>query len=144
MAAGRKQVAFDLDTNALKDYYPSENSNNAYEAIKRHMLKNGFLWQQGSVYVSQKPMTSTEVEIIVESFVEKNPWINVCMRDCRQSNIGREHNLNHLFVKDACIPKRRETYKPQRKKGLDAIREMSISEKKQVEQSREREMQKER
>jgi virulence-associated protein VapD len=32
MAAGRKQVAFDLDTDALRKYYPSESWNNAYDA----------------------------------------------------------------------------------------------------------------
>jgi len=34
MAAGRKQVTFDLDTKSLKKYYPSDNWNNAYEKIK--------------------------------------------------------------------------------------------------------------
>ena len=42
MAETRKQIAFDLDTKALETYYPSESWNNAYEVIKRHMLKNGF------------------------------------------------------------------------------------------------------
>ena len=40
MAETRKQIAFDLDTKALETYYPSESWNNAYEVIKRHMLKN--------------------------------------------------------------------------------------------------------
>lgn len=53
MNYGRKQISFDLDTNALKLYYPSPSYNNAYEVIKRHMLKNGFYWLQGSVYISK-------------------------------------------------------------------------------------------
>lgn len=96
MAAGRKQVAFDLDTDALKIYYPSESWNNAYDIIKRHMTNNGFNWLQGSVYVSQKPITSAEVTNILDELVQKNPWLNVCMRDCRETNIGREHNKNHI------------------------------------------------
>jgi len=47
MAAGRKQVAFDLDTKALEIYYPTGSWNNAYDVIKRHMQSNGFSWQQG-------------------------------------------------------------------------------------------------
>ncbi len=66
MAEMRKQIAFDLDTKALETYYPSESWNNAYEVIKRHMLKNGFSWLQGSVYVSKKPVTSAEVTNILD------------------------------------------------------------------------------
>lgn len=106
MANGRKQVTFDLDTGALKTYYPSESWNNAYDVIKRHMTNSGFDWLQGSVYVSRKPITSAEVTDILDELVFKNPWINVCMRDCRETNIGREHNKNHIFNKEAKIPAR--------------------------------------
>jgi virulence-associated protein VapD len=58
MATTRKQVAFDLDSNALKAYYPSEHWQSAYEKIKQHMLKAGFEWQQGSVYISKAAMTA--------------------------------------------------------------------------------------
>ena len=108
MAAGRKQVAFDLDTDALKTYYPSENWNNAYDVIRRHMTNNGFNWLQGSVYVSQKPITSAEVTNILDDLVAKNPWLNVCMRDCRETNIGREHDKNHIFDKNAKVLTREE------------------------------------
>lgn len=108
MAAGRKQVAFDLDTDALKTYYPSESWNNAYDVIRRHMTNNGFNWLQGSVYVSQKPIISAEVTNILDELVSKNPWLNVCMRDCRETNIGKEHNKNHMFDKEAEVPTREE------------------------------------
>lgn len=108
MAAGRKQVAFDLDTDALKTYYPSESWNNAYDVIRRHMANHGFNWLQGSVYVSQKPITSAEVTNILDELVSKNPWLNVCMRDCRETNIGREHSKNHVFDKGAEVPTREE------------------------------------
>lgn len=108
MAATRKQIAFDLDTNALKTYYPSEHWNNAYDVIRRHMEKNDFKWQQGSVYVSNKAMSSYRVARILENLVSKNPWLNVCMRDCRETNIGREHNKNHIFDKNADVLTREE------------------------------------
>lgn len=63
MAAGRKQVAFDLDTDALKTYYPSESWNNAYDVIRRHMTNNGFNWLQGSVYVSQNQLRQQKSRI---------------------------------------------------------------------------------
>lgn len=103
MAGTRKQIAFDLDTKALEIYYPSESWNNAYEVIKRHMLKNNFSWLQGSVYVSKKPMTSTEVTNILDELVINNPWLNLCMRDCREANIGKEHSKNYIFDKNANV-----------------------------------------
>lgn len=106
MAGMRKQIAFDLDTKALQIYYPGESWNNAYEIIKRHMLKNNFTWLQGSVYVSTRPMTSTEVTNILDELVIKNPWLNLCMRDCREANIGKGHSKNYIFDKNANIPAR--------------------------------------
>lgn len=111
MAETRKQIAFDLDTKALEIYYPSESWNNAYEVIKRHMLKNNFSWLQGSVYVSKKSMTSTEVTNILDELVVKNPWLNLCMRDCRESNIGKEHSKNYIFDKSVEVPERKISQK---------------------------------
>lgn len=111
MAATRKQLAFDLDTKALKTCYPGESWNNAYEIIKRHMLKNNFSWLQGSVYVSVKSMTSAEITNILDELLVQNPWLNLCMRDCREANIGREHSKNYLFDKNADIPARQAPVK---------------------------------
>lgn len=105
MANSRKQIAFDLDTKALEKHYPTPSWNNAYDVIKRHMLKNGFSWLQGSVYVSDKPMSSTKATRILKLLVRENPWLGLCMRDCRETNIGREHSKNHIFGTDETIPK---------------------------------------
>lgn len=101
MARSRKQIAFDMDTGELRKYYPKDHWQSAYEDIKIHMRKNGFEWEQGSVYISQKPIESYEATAILEKLVEKCPWLNVCMRDCVVTNIGRAHSQNHLFDKDA-------------------------------------------
>lgn len=106
MAYSRKQISFDLDTKALKIYYPSESWNNAYDVIKRHMISYGFEWLQGSVYVSKSPMSSMQTTKILLELIEKNSWLNLCMRDCRETNIGKEHSKNHIFDKNADIPKR--------------------------------------
>lgn len=47
----------DMDTKALKEYYPAESWNNVCEVIKKHMLNNGFIWIQGSLYVSEAVVT---------------------------------------------------------------------------------------
>lgn len=86
MAKTRKQLTFDLDTNALKN----------------------FSWLQGSVYVSDKPVTSYNIAKVLKELVEKNNWLNLCMRDCRETDIGREHSKNYLFDKTVKIPTREE------------------------------------
>lgn len=101
MAGFRKQIAFDLDTKALREYYPGENWRNSYEIIKRHMTRSGFLWLQGSVYVSKNMMSTGKVTRILRKLVKVNPWLNLCMRDCRETNIGKEHSKNHIFDKAA-------------------------------------------
>lgn len=108
MAETRKQIAFDLDTKALEVYYPSEHWRNGYEVIKRHMLKNGFEWLQGSVYMSVKPMSSAKTTRILGNLVKRNPWLNLCMRDCREANIGREHSKNYIFDKNADVDTKAE------------------------------------
>jgi virulence-associated protein VapD len=108
MAKTRKQITFDLDTNALKIYYPTESWNNAYDVVRRHMEKNGFHWIQGSVYVSDKEMSSYRVTKVLSELIAKHSWLNPCMRDCRETNIGKEHSKNHIFDKTAKVPTRAE------------------------------------
>ena len=97
MAYRRKQIAFDLLTESLKAYYPRLHWKSAYDDIRKHMEVNGFIWQQGSVYVSEKPMSAAQVVKIIEALIAKCPWINYCMCDCRMTNIGKEHSLNKFF-----------------------------------------------
>ena len=108
MRKQRKQIAFDLDTEALKKYYPANSWNNAYYDIKKFMVGNGFIWIQGSVYVSERTMTSTEVTYILNNLIKKHDWLNVCMRDCRETDIGKQHVKNHLFDKNDDIKTREE------------------------------------
>lgn len=103
MSKGRKQVAFDLDTNQLKRFYPGAHWNNAYRDIKSFMIKNNFQWEQGSVYISKNPINPHEINAIMSEMVNTYPWLNVCMRDCVVTNIGRSHSQNHLFDKEAGI-----------------------------------------
>lgn len=108
MTNTRKQITFDLDTKALEKYYPTKSWNNAYEVIKKHMMNNGFEWLQGSVYVSTKSVSSAKMTNILLALAEANPWLNLCMRDCRETNIGKEHSKNHIFDKDADVLMREE------------------------------------
>lgn len=121
MARTRKQITFDLDTDAMKKYYPSDSWNNGYEVIKRHMKKNDFIWLQGSTYASEKPMSHVRVQGIINELIKDNPWLNKCMRDCRESNIGKEHNLNYMFDKDAEVLTREELNKQKKQEQQGSL-----------------------
>lgn len=98
-----KQIAFDLDTNLLKKYYPTSHWENAYHDIERFMKSNGFKDRQGSVYESIDKISFAKVDRLIENLIKKHPWINVCMRDCVVTNIAYKYTLNHLFDKNADI-----------------------------------------
>lgn len=109
MPRTKKLVAFDLSTEALKKYYPSKSWENAYDVIKRHMLKNGFEWLQGSVYASKRPMSPYQTAEVLKNLVAKHPWLNVCMKDCRQANLsGKQQDLNYVFDKNADVKPREQ------------------------------------
>lgn len=110
MAKSKKQIAFDLDTEALQKYYPKENWRQSYEDIKKIMKENDFSWQQGSVYVSNNYVSEIYVERLLEKFINDNQWINKSMRDCKVTSVGKTYNLNILFNKEADVPVR-ENYK---------------------------------
>ena len=64
------------------------------------MNKNNFEWQQGSVYVSKEKLSSVDITLLLESMIRNNIWLNECMRDCRETNIGQTHDRNLLFNYD--------------------------------------------
>lgn len=108
MKETRKLVIFDLDTNLLKIYYPKKNWNYAYEDIKLHMKKNSFEWIQGSSYVSKEPMSSIRLGNIIKDLIKKNQWLHLCMRDCKETEVGRMYQKNDLFNKNIKLETREE------------------------------------
>lgn len=102
----RKQYNFDLDTKALKEFYPGKNWRNAYNEIKRHFIKNGFSWSEGSILVSKEPITFAEANNIIASLVEKYPYLNKCMKDNKLTEVSEKyHDVNYFFDKNTDLQK---------------------------------------
>jgi len=100
MKETRKEIAFYLDTKALQKYYPKDNWGKAYADIKEYMLKNDFSWRQGSVYVSNGLRTNPEIVDYLDELSINQPWLNLCMRDCTVTNVGKIHNQTYIFCKE--------------------------------------------
>ena len=113
-----KQVSFDLDTKALEEYYPDKNWRKAYDVIKRYMILNGFIWQQGSVYVSEENIENRGVVTLLKKLINENQWLHKYMRDCVISSITKQYSQNHLFNKDIDIPKHDRDIEINLEKGL--------------------------
>lgn len=105
MANGRKEIAFDLDTKMLQRYYPGKDWKAAYKDIRKFMVKHDFEWRQGSVYVSQKGKTFWETANMLNNLSTEQSWLNVCMRDCTVTNVGRIHDQTYLFSKERLLQK---------------------------------------
>jgi len=101
MGRRRKLIAFDLDTKALKTYYPSNSWRTSYKDIKTYMTENGFIWQEGSTYVSEKYMSWANATVILEGLRNELPWTENCMRDCVMGNIDSVYSQNYIFKEKA-------------------------------------------
>lgn len=99
----KKAIAFDLDTAALQQYYPKKDWRHAYKDIEKFLVEYGFEHQQGSVYRSNTSMDNRQVEYIIGNLLEAQPWLNLCLKDCIQTNVGREYSLSDRLHKDIVL-----------------------------------------
>lgn len=98
MAKTYKQIAFDIDTHVAKNV-AGKKYTQMYQQIKSFMEKNGFLHQQGSVYVSTCPYSYFEINELCVAFTKKYPYIAKTIRDITVANISKKRmSLNKLFT----------------------------------------------
>lgn len=95
----RKQIAFDIDTKVTKSIL-GNNYTKIYSDIRAYMDKNGFSHIQGSVYISEKPMSTVLVTLKINELLQKHPYISKCVRDMTQTNVTAVSNLDALFQYD--------------------------------------------
>ena len=75
----RKGINFDLNTQALKEYYPKGDWHNAYADVRDFFEANGFEHIQGSGY----------------------PWLNYCVNVCTISDVPELFDISHVFAREA-------------------------------------------
>ncbi len=117
----RKEIAFDLDTDALSEYFGSYTQ--GYGALKYELNKLGFVHTQHSVYVSDKPMSRPEVTEIVAVLVQKCPWLPECANEFTVANVPIHYNL---------LPDIKEVGKQYEEKAKEKKRKMQIKRRQQM------------
>ena len=93
----RKGINFDLDTEALKKYYPKGDWRHAYYDVRGFFEKNEFEHIQGSGYHSKDPMSETRAMSIIYKMTKIFPWLNYCVSVCTISDVPELYDISHVF-----------------------------------------------
>ena len=92
----RVQIAFDLDTNKLKDVYTKATGKtytSAYKDIENFMISKGYEHRQGSVYHSIKNKTRLRVVRDIKLFQKENLWFQECINRLDYGELNKVHDL---------------------------------------------------
>jgi virulence-associated protein VapD len=89
----RKAINFDLDTKALKQFYPdTKHWRKAYRDIKKFMQNEGFTHRQGSGYTSQETMSDYKMNKTMKKMSRTFPWLKKCTKKIDVTNIGQSYD----------------------------------------------------
>lgn len=99
----RKEFHFDLDDEALKQYYvPKHGGKNAWKSawsdIRKYMEQNGFEHTQYSGYESLQAMSYEEAYIVLDGLKYQFPWFSKCAQIATLTEIGERHDVLSYFA----------------------------------------------
>lgn len=86
-------IAFDLDTETLKQSYPNASWNNAYGDIRKVLEPLGFSWQQGSVYFGGEQINAVKCVLAAQQLSNTFAWFKASVRDIRMLRIEEMNDL---------------------------------------------------
>jgi virulence-associated protein VapD len=86
-------IAFDLDTEALREHYGAPSWQNAYRDIRDALCDFGFAWQQGSVQFGGEGVTPVTCVLAVQELARRYAWFARCVRDIRMLRIEESNDL---------------------------------------------------
>ena len=86
-------IAFDLDTETLRNQYHNESWENAYQDIARVLTRHGFLRQQGSVYFGSDSVDPVRCVLAVQEVSSSFDWFRMAVTDIRMLRIEENNDL---------------------------------------------------
>jgi virulence-associated protein VapD len=86
-------IAFDMDTELLKEHYGNESYNNAYADVRKRLQKHGFSWQQGSVYFGGDQVNAVTCVLAAMDLSNAFSWFSLAVRDIRMLRIEEANDL---------------------------------------------------
>ena len=85
-------ITFDMDIESLKLNY-GDPYNNAYGEIRNVLQKQGFSWQQGSVYFGGETINAVTCVLAALELSRALPWFAASVRDIRMLRIEEYNDL---------------------------------------------------
>lgn len=86
-------IAFDLDTNVLKESYHNDSWQNAYTDVKRALEAHGFERMQGSVYFGGDRVDAVTCVLAVQQLTSEFDWFGPAVKDIRMLRIEDNNDL---------------------------------------------------
>lgn len=86
-------IAFDMDTECLRQNYHNESHTNAWGDVRKFLESKGFEWKQGSVYFGNETVDAVHCVIVVQELTRKYPWFRNCLKDIRMLRIEENNDL---------------------------------------------------
>ena len=90
-------LAFDLDTDVLKQTYPVPSWQNAYGDIRKTLSTLGFQWQQGSVYFGDEKVNAVTCVVAAQKPSNTYIWFKPAVRDFRMLRIEEMNYLSEAI-----------------------------------------------
>lgn len=90
-------IAFDLDTDTLKQSYPNPSWTNAYGDIRKILTNLGFTWQQGSVYFGGDGVNAVKCVMAAQTLSRELPWFKASVEDIRMLRIEEMNDLSEAL-----------------------------------------------
>jgi virulence-associated protein VapD len=87
-------IAFDLDTETLKQTYLTPSYTNAYGDIRKTLEPLGFAWQQGSMYFGNDTINAVKCVLAAQALSNAYPWFKASVRDIRMLRIEEMNDLS--------------------------------------------------
>lgn len=94
----RYLIAFDMDTNCLKDNNHGNSYSNAYADIKNIFARHGFENIQGSVYLGSEGISEAHGTIAIQELTARFDWFYSCVSNIKFYRL--ESDLNAQFIAD--------------------------------------------
>ncbi len=92
-----KALNFDLDTHQLIEYYPGKDYHHAYEDLRKFFEQHGFSHRQGSGYLSNDKLDSSDVYDLLDMINQEMTWMKKCVHIIDVTNVGKQYGLAELL-----------------------------------------------
>jgi virulence-associated protein VapD len=95
-----RSINFDYKTQMLKLQFGENNTSKAYRLTREFMENNGFKHRQYSGYMSNIPMSNSEVLDFVEKMYQELPWLERCAERIDVAIIGTTFDAIEMHNQD--------------------------------------------